>query len=93
MLSLKFHFMGSGRSRAKSRRIWTRGRQPVTRRRSLSLACCSHPCRQVPATVRSTGFRARDPATPLSRLFPLERVFDAADSVLNFSCRLVGLAL
>jgi hypothetical protein len=29
----------------------------------------------------------------LARLFPLERVFDAADCVLDLSCRLVGLAL
>ena len=39
------------------------------------------------------GLRATDPETPLSRLFPLERVLDAADSVLDLSCRLVGLAL
>ena len=39
------------------------------------------------------GLRATEPETPLSRLFPLERIFDAADSVLNLSGHLVGLAL
>jgi hypothetical protein len=31
--------------------------------------------------------------TPPMRLFPFERVLEAADSVLNLSCRLVGLAV
>ena len=35
------------------------------------------------------GFRAR--ISP-QRLLPLERVFDAADSILDLSCRPVGLA-
>jgi hypothetical protein len=38
-------------------------------------------------------FRVTDPETPLSRLFPLESVLEATDSVLDLSCRLVGLAL
>jgi hypothetical protein len=65
----------------------------MIRRRSLALASCSHPSRYVPATVRSMELRVTDPETPLSRLFPLESVLEAADSVLDLSCRLVGLAL
>ena len=36
------------------------------------------------------GFRAT--RTSPQRLLPLERVFDAADSILDLSCGLVGLA-
>src|SRR5258708_4751994 len=63
----------------------------MTRCRSLALASRSHSCRYMPATVRSTGYPAT--RTPPLRLFSLERVFDAADSVLNLSCRLVCLAV
>jgi len=39
------------------------------------------------------GFRPTYPETPPMRLFPLERVLDAADSILDLSGRLVSLAL
>jgi hypothetical protein len=62
----------------------------MTRRQSLFLASCSHGFRHTLTTVRRMGFRA----TSISpqRLLPLERVFDAADSILDLSCRLAGLA-
>src|SRR3984893_19062629 len=57
----------------------------MTRRQSLFLASCSHRFRHTLTTVRSMGISPQ-------RLLPLERVFDAADSILDLSCRLVGLA-
>src|SRR5450631_1221250 len=63
----------------------------MTRRQSLFLASCSRCFRHTLATVRSMGFWAT--RTSPQRLFPLERVFDTADSILDLSCCLVGLAL
>ena len=40
--------------------------------------------------MRSMGFRAT--RTSPQWLLPLERAFDAADSILDLSCRLIGLA-
>src|SRR5664279_603434 len=63
----------------------------MTRRQSLFLASCSHCFRHTLATVRSMGFWAT--RTSSQRLLPLERVFDAADSILDLSGCLVGLAI
>jgi hypothetical protein len=41
---LEVSVYGFGRPRAKSLRIWKRGRQPVARCRSLALASCPHSC-------------------------------------------------
>ena len=60
----------------------------MTRRRSLFLASCSH-CFRVD---NSAKHGARATGTSPQWLLPLERVFDAADSILDLSCRLVGLA-
>ena len=62
----------------------------MTRRQSLVLASCSHCFRRMLTTVRSMGFLAT--RTSPQWLLPLERVFDAADSILDLSCRLIGLA-
>jgi len=60
----------------------------MTRRRSLFLASCSH-CFRVDNGAKHG---ARATGTSPQWLLPLERVFDAADSILDLSCRLVGLA-
>ena len=60
----------------------------MTRRRSLFLASCSH-CFRVDNGAKHG---ARATGTSPQWLLPLERVFDAADSILDLSCRLIGLA-
>jgi len=62
----------------------------MARHQSLFLASCSHCFRHMLTTVRSMGFRAT--RTSPQWLLPLERAFDAADSILDLSCRLIGLA-
>src|ERR1700730_14824508 len=61
----------------------------MTRRQFLFLAKLALFSAHVSNSAKR-GFRATR-TSPL-RLLPLERVFDAADSILDLSCRLVGLA-
>jgi hypothetical protein len=61
----------------------------MTRRQSLFLASCSHCFWQHVDNSAKNGVPGNENLA--AALLPLERVFDAADSILDLSCRLVGL--